>query len=89
MLAEKKRGIRSSGPLFMFWFLLTLCGGFTYADRIKSIVDGVGMASFCSLLRVINLVMFYTDGQFGGISVCLGNGLLSICCCNVVYQLLR
>ncbi|XP_046653460.1 multidrug resistance-associated protein 1-like isoform X4 [Daphnia pulicaria] len=41
MLAEKKRGIRSSGPLFMFWFLLTLCGGFTYADRIKSIVDGM------------------------------------------------
>uniref|UniRef100_A0A0P4Y794 ABC-type glutathione-S-conjugate transporter n=1 Tax=Daphnia magna TaxID=35525 RepID=A0A0P4Y794_9CRUS len=41
MLAGKKRGIRSSGPLFLFWFLLTFCGGFTYAARIKSIIDGM------------------------------------------------
>ncbi|XP_059352167.1 multidrug resistance-associated protein 1-like isoform X3 [Daphnia carinata] len=41
MLAGKKRGIRSSGPLFLFWFLLAFCGGFTYAARIKSIIDGM------------------------------------------------
>ena len=40
-LAGKKRGIQSSGSLFIFWFFLTFCGVFTYISRIKSISDGV------------------------------------------------
>jgi len=40
-LAGKKRGIQSSGSLFIFWFFLTFCGVFTYISRIKSISDGM------------------------------------------------
>lgn len=41
LLAGKKRGIRSSGPLFLFWVLSVFCGGFTYANRIYMYMDGV------------------------------------------------
>lgn len=57
MLAGKRRGIRSSGSLFLFWFLLAICGGFTYRARIESIIDGV-----CHLLLFILDKRFHTCG---------------------------
>lgn len=41
MLAGKRKGIQSSGSLFIFWFLLAACGVFTYRSRIMSITDGM------------------------------------------------
>jgi len=40
-LAGRKRGIQSSGALFVFWFLLTVAGIVTYRTRITSIIDGM------------------------------------------------
>ncbi|XP_029825767.2 multidrug resistance-associated protein 1 [Ixodes scapularis] len=35
LLAGKKRGIRSSGTLFLFWFLMLLCGLVAYRSHLK------------------------------------------------------
>nr|QST14985.1 ABCC1-1 protein [Diaphanosoma celebensis] len=40
-LSSKKRGIQSSGVVFLFWLLLAICGGFTYAHEFIVTSDGM------------------------------------------------
>ncbi len=39
--AGKRKGVQSSGPIFLFWFLLTISWSITLYHQILVISDGV------------------------------------------------
>ncbi|KAL6447242.1 hypothetical protein ACFW04_001485 [Cataglyphis niger] len=40
MIYNRKRGMRTSGLLFLFWFFLALCGCVQYRDSINELIEG-------------------------------------------------
>lgn len=50
ILMEKKRGIQSSGVIFMFWLLLVICGIPEYRTYFLNILSEVSMCNLCIIL---------------------------------------
>ncbi|XP_065568544.1 multidrug resistance-associated protein 1-like isoform X2 [Artemia franciscana] len=61
LIAGKRRGIRSSGVLFIFWLLLSICGAVTYRTQIMRATDpveSVNTFTFTTYMIYYPLVIF-------------------------------